>query len=388
MSDVSIVKCLEVSDLGKIKNNLRKAIALIGGINSRLLKNDSVLIKPNILSDLDFKTGATTNPYLIEAIIDLLREFGIKKITIAEGSIVGKNTDISFKKCGIDKLAERKKVRLVDLKKDEFIPLGIAGGKILKILKLPRSFIDSDFVINIPVIKTHDSFPATLGLKNMKGIIRESDKRRFHLLGLAQCIVDLNRIAIPHLAILDGIVGMEGIGPLSGEPADLGVLIASYDTVAADAIASRVMGIDPYSIKYLRLAEEQGLGSLDEKEIEVRGEKIKDVYKRFKLAEADLDRFKKYGINIIEGGACSGCKHTIETFLIKSESRGKIENLKGCTFIMGQNAKPPEYRNSKIFNFGSCTKKIECEGSVYIPGCPPHMDIIREAIKRKEGHYW
>ena len=96
------------------------------------------------------------------------------------------------------------------------------------------------------------------------------------------------------------------------------------------------MDIDPYSIKYLRLDEEQDLGSLDEKEINIRGEDIKVVKKRFKQAEIDLDRFKKYGINIIEDGACSGCKHTSETFLIKSESRGKIEDLKDSTFIMGQ----------------------------------------------------
>jgi hypothetical protein len=222
----------------------------------------------------------------------------------------------------------------------------------------------------------------------MKGIIRENDKRRFHLLGLAQCIVDLNKIAMPHLTILDGTVGMEGIGPLSGKPADLGVLIASYDTVAADATASRVMDIDPYSIKYLRLAEEQGLGSLDEKEINIRGEDIKGVKKRFKQAEIDLDRFSKYGIEIIDGGACSSCRHTNETFLLKSESRGEIENIKDCTFIMGQDAKAPKEHKGKIFNFGSCAKKAECKGSVYIPGCPPHMDIIREAMKREKGHYW
>lgn len=388
MKDVSIVRCPEISDPGKIKEILKQAIALIGGLNSRLLRSDSVLIKPNILSDQDFKTGATTNPYLIEAVIDLLRDFGIKKITIAEGSIVGKNTDIAFKKCGIDRLAVRKKVKLSDLKKDEFIPIGISGGRILRILKLPKSFIDSDFVINIPVIKTHDSFPATLGLKNMKGIIRENDKRRFHLLGLAQCIVDLNKIAMPHLTILDGTVGMEGIGPLSGEPAGLRAIIASYDTVAADATAARVMGIDPVSIKYLRLASEQGLGPVKEKEITVRGERIKDVQKSFRQAEIDLDRFKEYGIEVIDDGACSGCRHTNETFLLKSESRGDIENIRGCTFIMGQNAKAPKDHKGKVFNFGSCTKKVECEGSVYIPGCPPHMDIIREALKRKAGHYW
>ena len=387
MPEVSIVKCKEISKSEIIEKALLKAISLIGGFSSKILRNDSVLIKPNILSDRDFTSGATTNPYVIEALINILREYGIKNIIIGEGSIVGKDTGKAFKKCGIDRLADNKKVKLVDLKKDDFIPLSVSNGKILKMIKLPKSIVDADFIINIPAMKTHDSFPATLGLKNMKGIIREQDKKRFHLWGLAQCIVDLNKVAMPHLTIIDGTVGMEGAGPLSGDPVDLGVLIASFDTVAADMTAARVMGIEPDSIKYLKLAIEQNLGTTKELKIEIKGEKIEKVKKKFRQAELDFEEFKKYGIKVIEEGACSGCKHTMETFLIKSEARNQLKNIRDCSFIMGQNVKLPRNLSGRIFKFGSCTKVVNHEGAIYIPGCPPHMDIIRDVLKRKAGHH-
>lgn len=387
MVEVSIVRCREISKLKAIEKALSEAISLIGGFSSKILHNDAVFIKPNILSGRDFTSGATTNPFLIEALIDILREYGIKKITIGEGSVVGKDTLKAFKECGIDKLSARKKVRLIDLKKDDFIPIGVSNGKILKIIKIPLSIIDSDFVINIPVMKTHNSFPATLGLKNMKGIIREQDKKRFHLWGLAQCIVDLNKIAMPHLTILDGTVGMEGVGPLSGDPVNLGVLITSFDTVAADATAARVMGIEPDSIKYLRLACEQSLGTIKKQEIEIKGEKIEKVKKKFRQAEIDLEEFKKYGIKVIEKGACSGCKHTIETFLIKSKSRNQLKNIEDCSFLLGQDVRPPSQLKGRIFKFGSCTKIIDYERAVYIPGCPPQVDIVKDALKRKAVYY-
>jgi len=128
MPEVSIVKCKEISKSEIIEKALLKAISLIGGFSSKILRNDSVLIKPNILSDRDFTSGATTNPHVIEALINILREYGIKNIIIGEGSIVGKDTGKAFKKCGIDRLADNKKVKLVDLKKDDFIPRSVSNN--------------------------------------------------------------------------------------------------------------------------------------------------------------------------------------------------------------------------------------------------------------------
>lgn len=212
---------------------------------------------------MDYKSGGITNPMVVEAVIGLLRDFGIKKITIGEGSVVGENSTRSLASCGLDKIAEKERVNLIDLKKDTFIPMGISSGKAFRILKIPREVAEADAIINIPVLKTHDMFPVSLGLKNMKGVIHENDKQRFHSLDLAQCIVDLNKLVLPRLTIIDGTIGMEGLGPVYGSPANMGIIITSYDTVAADSVGSAVMGIGPMETNYMKLASEQGLGESD-----------------------------------------------------------------------------------------------------------------------------
>jgi hypothetical protein len=137
------------------------------------------------------------------------------------------------------------------------------------------------------------------------------------------------------------------------------------------------MGIKPDSIKYLKLAIEQNLGSAKPEEIKIIGEKIEKVKRKFRQAETDFAEFEKYGIKVIEKGACSGCIHTMESFLIKSELRNQMESVKDCSFLLGQNAKSPKSQKERVIKFGSCTKIIDNEGAYYIPGCPPHVDIIR-----------
>ncbi len=382
MSAVSIVKCSKIDNVSALKKSLIKSTKLVGGLESHLGRRDRVLLKPNVLFSSSYESGAITNPYLVEALIDILRDFGIRDITIGEGSIVGKSTVDSFKDCGYKDLAGKKDVKLVDFKKDEFIPVGNSSAKIFKIIHIPKTVLYSDFIINIPVMKTHDSFPATLGLKNMKGIIREKDKKKFHLLDLAQCVVDLNLIALPHLTIIDGTVGMEGLGPLYGDPVNLGLMVSSFDTVAADAVGAKIMGIKPEAIKYLKLAVEHGLGSI--KEIEVVGEKIRDVKRKFKIITIKSEDYQKFGAEIRESGTCSGCMHTLETYLSKLNSKNKMEEVKDCIFLLGQKTKLKQGKGKKVIKFGSCTKNLGVENSIYIPGCPPHMDVIRGKIKEKD----
>jgi len=340
---------------------------------------------------IDYKSGAVTNPFVIEALIDVLRENGIKKIIIGEGAVVGQGTDKCFKKSGIEKLAERKKVVLLDLKKDDFIPMSITNGKVFRILKIPKIIAESDAVINIPVLKTHDCFPVSLGLKNMKGIIHEKDKQRFHLLDLAQCIVDLNKLVLPRLTIIDGTVGMEGMGPVYGIPANMGLILASFDTVAVDSIASLVMGIDPFLTDYIKLASEQGLGCADISNIEVLGKSVKEVGKKFKriILEEILrsKEFERYGIKIMDRGACSGCRSVITALISDAVKTGKLSKFSNTTFVMGQNIDPKELMKIKgnIVYFGVCAKKIRTDRGHYMLGCPPHILNVKKALGyRKE----
>ena len=376
-----------------VKAALREALDLIGGLETILRRGDQIVLKPNILMPMDYKSGAVTNPFVIEALIDILREIGIRKIIIGEGAVVGESTDKCFKKSGVKKLAEKKKVVLLDLKKDDFIPMSVTNGKVFRILKIPKTIAESDAVINIPVLKTHDCFPVSLGLKNMKGVIHEKDKQRFHLLDLAQCIVDLNKLVLPRLTIIDGTVGMEGMGPVYGIPANMGLIFASFDTVAVDSVASQVIGIEPFLTEYIKLASEQGLGCADISNIEVLGKSVKEVSRMFKRVVLEevlkSKEFEKYGIKILDGGACSGCRSVITALISDAGETGKLSKFSDTTFVMGQNIDLKELMKIKgnIVYFGVCTKKIRTDRGCYMLGCPPHILDVKKALGYKKEDF-
>ncbi len=381
---VSIVKCENIHNFQDIEKNLRKTLDLIGGLESIVCRGDTVVIKPNLIKPAYYTTGITTNLFLIKALCQIVKEEGAKRVIIGEGSAVGYDTEEAFNKTGIQDLAKEMKIELVNFKKSEWMPMVIPGGKIFHRLKIPRILIEADVVINVPVMKTHDAFPATLGLKNMKGIVQEQDKKRFHKWGLAQSIVDLNKIALPELTVIDGTVCMEGLGPTHGTPVNLGILIASKDTVAADAVAATIMGIEPMEVEYIRLAAEENLGCADLSKIKIVGEKIEKVKKPFKQVKLNFEEYKKKGIFIYEDSACSGCRHAMEALMSNLEREGKLELLKGYCLIFGQTVRVPARIEGKLVSIGTCTREYKNRG-YYIPGCPPHPKDIISFFEERKG---
>lgn len=381
---VSIAKCEKIDDVHSqaIKKTVSESLDLIGGLETIICRGDAVLIKPNLVTARSYKSGAVTNPYVVEAVCELARDAGGRRIIIADGSAVGSRTDEAFLASGIRKVAEKTRAELVDLKKAETVPMSIPNGLKIKRIKIPRVVMEADIIINVPVMKTHDVFPATLGLKNMKGVLRENDKKRFHTWGLAQCIVDLNKLLLPSLTILDGTVGMEGLGPTRGDPVNLGLIISSFDTVAADTVAALVMGIEPEEIEYIKLASQQGLGCADLSQIEIRGRKIDEVRRPFKQVKLEEEEYTKKGIKIYERGACSGCRHVMERFIASLEERGKLYLLKPYTIMFGQTVTLPTTYEGKLIKFGSCTKKYRGKDD-YIPGCPPHPEDVLAFFEKK-----
>lgn len=369
---VAIAKCQKIHDYLSVRKAVKESLDLIGGLDSLVSPGDRVLVKPNLIAPYHYTTGATTSPHVIRALCELAKEAGAGKVAIADGSAVGSKTEEVFTVTGLKEISAKIGVDLVNLKKSKTVYLGIPNGKIFRRLKVPEAVMEADVIINAPVMKTHDAFPATLGLKNMKGVLQEKDKKRFHKWGLAQSIVDLNKLVLPQITVLDGTVAMEGMGPSHGTPVNLGVIISSFDTVAADSVAAAVMGIDPLEIEYVKLAFEQGLGCADLSRIEVVGLRIEEVKRPFKRLKLDFASYREKGIEIYEKGACSGCRSTMEAFIAYyMESKGRLGLLKGYTLIFGQNVKIPDEHEGKLINIGLCTKKFREKGE-YIPGCPPH----------------
>ena len=291
---VSIVKCSEYQQFEAVKAALNKVTDLIGGLESLITPGDHVLIKPNLLCEADYKTGATTNPNVIFALAELCKEMGAKKVTVAEGAAIGADTDAVFDTLGIRELAQKHHCNLVNLLKEEFTYVMNPLGRNIKRLRLPRIFIESNVVINLPVMKTHDALAVTLGLKNLKGVIHQTDKKRFHKWGLAQTIVDLGQLVMPELTIVDATVALEGMGPVVGNPVGLGLLLASTDTIAVDRVSMAIMGFELAEVEYLKMAGEQGLGCTDLDKIKVVGEELNSVKRPFARLSLDHELLEQW----------------------------------------------------------------------------------------------
>ena len=131
-------------------------------------------------------------------------------------------------------------------------------------------------------MKTHKETAVTLGMKNMFGLLPEKRKIEFHLLGISKVIVDINAVLRPKLTVIDGFYALEGPGPIGGNPVKMNLIIAGQDPVATDATACRIMGIDPYQVYHIRKAYKKGFGEINSAKIDVVGERIETVKRKFR----------------------------------------------------------------------------------------------------------
>lgn len=255
-----------------------KALDLID-FRTALLGYKKALIKVNFITDMTWETGATTDPLVVEAIIQKLKSLPLT-IQVVESDATMTNADKAFEKTGMKKMCDLNGVECLNLRhvKDR-VKLEIPGCETLKSITVPRIVTESA-IISAAKIKTHMSTGVTLGMKNLFGLIPDKLKAKYHAKGISRVIVDINTVIRPALTVIDGFVGMEGKGPVDGSPVKMDLIIASRDVVAADATGCRVMGIDPHSVSHIRKAYEKNLGNVDD--VVVLGERIEDVARIFK----------------------------------------------------------------------------------------------------------
>ncbi|MBS7649453.1 DUF362 domain-containing protein [Candidatus Bathyarchaeota archaeon] len=286
----------------RVNNNLQtaleEALNYIGGIEQYVPRNSKVLIKPNIVRNQE--PPDTTDPAIVEALINIIKRRNPSVIWIADGS-GEQNTIENFKTLGYLPVAERTGAVLVDLNFGEMVWVPVPGGGVVFDSFLFNSIVtEADVFISLACMKTHYQAVVTLTMKNLIGIApgsiygyppsptkvilhEEAQKKGDDY--MAGVIVDLCSARKINLAIIDGRVAMEGQGPHWGDPVNLNVLIVGSDPVATDTVASMIMGFDPEKVPTLKLANQMGLGTNNLHEIEIKGEKIEDIYKQFKPAE-------------------------------------------------------------------------------------------------------
>jgi len=226
------------------------------------VRGRSVVIKPNLIANRPYPV--TTPPDTVGALLDYFREGN--ELIVAEGSGFGDTREI-FRDRGYERLAERYGARLVDLNRDEFEVVELPKAKVLRRFELPLT-LKGAYLISAAVLKRHSIARVTLSVKNMLGATIGRDKGRFHRLGIDESIVDICLYRKPDLAVIDGRVGLSS--ELGGETKKFGVMIFSEDPVAADAVGTKILGIEPSRVRHLKLAQEAGLGVCDLEKIEVR----------------------------------------------------------------------------------------------------------------------
>ncbi|MSU76503.1 MAG: DUF362 domain-containing protein [Gemmataceae bacterium] len=249
------------------------------------LKGKRVVLKPNLVEWHRDKV-INTHPKFVGAVIEMCKREGAAEVIVAEGPGHWRNVEYLVTESGLGDVLKEHDVRFVDINHDEPVKLPNMGQLTnLDYLYMSSTLANADVVISLPKLKTHHWAGATLSLKNLfgtlPGIYYGWPKNELHWRGIHNSIVDIALTRTPELAIVDGIIGMEGDGPLNGTAKPFGAIIMGHDLVAADATCCRLMMLDPDKIGYLVLGAMKKLGRMKEAEIAQLGETIASLAQPF-----------------------------------------------------------------------------------------------------------
>lgn len=227
----------------------------------------SVMLKPNLCTERREQIHtANTSAGVLRAVCQVLQERA-GSLTIIESDGARYSAEAAFENNGVYRLAEELGVDVRNLSKDETVPM---EDPRLRGFEMARTWLEADVFVSVPVLKTHATTVFTGALKNQWGCVPRYDRILLHKY-LHELIAEINRIRPVTLAIMDGLVGMQGRGPINGYPINLGVLMASRDPVALDATAMRLIGLEPTRAEHLVCAQRLGLGTIAEDGIEIDG---------------------------------------------------------------------------------------------------------------------
>jgi uncharacterized protein (DUF362 family) len=246
----------------------------------------TVLLKPNLV-EFDPNTSVNTDVSVVAAAYEVFKSLGAAEVLIGEGPGHRRDTYSLVEMARYREISKFDDL-FVDLNRDDVTAVEKFADRAE--MYFPNTALRADLVVSLAKMKTHHWAGATLSMKNFFGVVPGSvygwPKNELHHIGIPESIVELNRIFRRSFGIVDGIVGMEGNGPIQGTPKPAGVLVMGSDLPAVDATCCRIMGIDPAKIEYLRMASDGSLGNVEESRIEQRGEKINEVRTNFALIDS------------------------------------------------------------------------------------------------------
>lgn len=368
----------------------RNTLEALKSIPLQNVQGKRLLLKPNAGRVARCGEGITTHPEVVAAAIDFFREAGAE-VVVGESPITGVKTMEAFESTGIADITRKRNCPLIDMDMRPFVEMDIPEGRALHKLKLCPEVLEFDAIVSIPVMKMHMHTDVTLSVKNMKGCLWRRSKVDLHMLPPVEgsdekpiniAIADMTSVLHPHLAIIDGTVGMEGLGPSAGNPKALDCVVVGVDGFAADAVACRLMGTRAEDVPYLRMGAERGFGVIDLNKITVTPGHWEDWCSDFIRPPQNLS-IEFPNITVFDRNSCSACQSTLLLFLkdfadkifdyLPEQDRLNIAIGKG-------NDDLPE----KTLCIGNCTAGCK-KNNPFVAGCPP---VASEILKKLTGHTW
>ncbi len=413
MSDkpkVSIVKRDFPIHSEDIHEMVRSALDLIGGLRGKIKKGGHVVIKPNLFAP--YPPPVSVDRRIIASVVSLVREAGAGRVTVIEGVSMGTlmkrvNPALSgvcmrrgfstievMRMLGVKKAVEEAGGEVLGVEDAEKSFVDIKGGMALHRVQYPKVVLDADYFINMPALKTHTMTMVTLSLKNLQGLLDEKSRYYSHRDDLDQHMVDINKIRVPDLTVLDGLIGMEGMGAgEAGSPVEMGIIMAGHDCVAVDAVASMCMGIEnPLTVSTTRIAQHDGLGCGNPFMIEVLGESVEKVKKKFTLPVNFTQPIQNIvsgiypNIDLYIGGACPAC------WLMTALVEGLLAKVpEKYSLIVGADPKVPPKLGTNLNHtlfLGECAlatggdlrdirNEMQLRGiDGFLGGCPPYEQAL------------
>ncbi len=360
------------------------------------VRGKRVLLKPNAGRISGPGSGVTTHPDVVAAAIDAFREAGAD-VAIGESPIVGVDVQKAFEVTGIAAVAAERHCPLIEMDRRRYVEMAVPGGRAIQKLRVCRDVVEFDVVVSLPVMKMHMHTGVSLSVKNMKGCLWRRSKVKLHMLppvegsdhkSIDVAIADMSSVLRPQLAIIDGTVGMEGLGPSAGQAKRLDVVLVSADALAADAVACRLMGTAAERVPHLQIGAQRGYGVIDLERLAVTPENWQDWASPFLPPPKDLT-IEFPNISVLDRNSCSACQSTLLLFLQRYRDR-LADFFPSDDDIRIAIGKGHDELPSGTLCIGNCTSSEHGDGS-FVPGCPPVGSQILSAIfgepagERKNG---
>jgi len=378
--------------------SVAKAMDAINGWES-FKPGMKVLLKPNLVLAMEGLSprGILTSPEIVSSVIKIVKEKGAGSIVLADGAMsipsMKLDTKAALKWGGLDVICKKEGVQFVDLNKKPFRSFTLSDGTEIDVAE---AVFDADFVINLPILKTHNQLKTTICIKNLKGALAMKSKKKCHVEShLVSAVAEINRFLPCDINIVDALTATE-LGPApSGRPdqvREMGLVLAGKDRLECDIVGSYLLGYDAKDIQYMVEYAEMTGQSVEMSDVDIIGENPADYRMELKYANEDFtmltDMLGVKGFTRPEGGTafCSPCAFVSFKAALPFCLAHKGATVDNAELIIGSEARATENTKYPIL-FGKCAIKTHknLENAIIIKGCPPNPEKAAEILMNEVG---